>query len=216
MILSRSFLTGCDENTEWQLPWFIKNFTEHNNSNLLIADFGMSEEMLESLTQHPLFEKQLWLLNKQNTGSAVGRLKKTRAIYEATYFAKIICWLDTDCEVKQNIDSIFDYYMNGLLTMCVDVSRKNSDPEFGTWFSAAVVLTDRNWNLRDWMLACEKNPKGEEEETLYFMTSEIEKLGKIEILDKKYNSVYAEQKGAFVVHHCGEEGDNRIRGMINE
>ena len=38
------FLTGCDNNTEWQLPWFVHNYRKHNTIPLVLADFGMSKE----------------------------------------------------------------------------------------------------------------------------------------------------------------------------
>ena len=37
------FVTGCDDNTEWQLPWFMDNFRQHNQeAKIVLADFGMS------------------------------------------------------------------------------------------------------------------------------------------------------------------------------
>lgn len=47
--MPNSFLTGCDENTEWQLPWFITNLRQHSDTPLIISDFGMSSDMVESL-----------------------------------------------------------------------------------------------------------------------------------------------------------------------
>ena len=36
------FLTGCDDKTEWQLPWFMDNFRQHNQeAKIVLADFGM-------------------------------------------------------------------------------------------------------------------------------------------------------------------------------
>ena len=40
-------LTGCDSNTEWQLPWFIEKFKKYcrgTDCKLAIADFGMTTE----------------------------------------------------------------------------------------------------------------------------------------------------------------------------
>ena len=39
--MSNVFVTGCDHNTEWQLPWFIENFERYNDTKLIIADFGI-------------------------------------------------------------------------------------------------------------------------------------------------------------------------------
>ena len=44
------FLTGCDDKTEWQLPWFMDNFRQHNQgAKIVLADFGMSEFMRSSM-----------------------------------------------------------------------------------------------------------------------------------------------------------------------
>ena len=37
-------VTGCDEKTEWQLPWFLDNYFKHNTIPIAVANFGMSEE----------------------------------------------------------------------------------------------------------------------------------------------------------------------------
>ena len=34
------FLTGCDEKTEWMLPWFVENYKKHNDTPLIFANFG--------------------------------------------------------------------------------------------------------------------------------------------------------------------------------
>ena len=40
-LMSNVFVTGCDHNTEWQLPWFLENFERYNDTKLIIADFGI-------------------------------------------------------------------------------------------------------------------------------------------------------------------------------
>ena len=44
--LNKAVLTGSDANTEWLLPWFIENYKKHNDTNLSIVDFDMTEKML--------------------------------------------------------------------------------------------------------------------------------------------------------------------------
>lgn len=44
----RAFLTGCDEKTEWMLPWFVEGFRKHNpDVKMSLADFGMTDEMMK-------------------------------------------------------------------------------------------------------------------------------------------------------------------------
>ena len=49
------FLTGCDNNTEWQLPWFVHNYRKHNTTPLVLADFGMSKEARTIAEESPIF-----------------------------------------------------------------------------------------------------------------------------------------------------------------
>ena len=44
-MIDKLFITGCDKNTEWQLPWFWDHYRENNKTPLKVIDFGMSEEM---------------------------------------------------------------------------------------------------------------------------------------------------------------------------
>ena len=45
MKYSNMFITGSDSNTEWQLPWFIENYYQHNDIPLRIVVFGLSDKM---------------------------------------------------------------------------------------------------------------------------------------------------------------------------
>ena len=44
-MMNKYILTGCDKNTEWQLPWFMENCNKVTEVELIIADFGMKHEM---------------------------------------------------------------------------------------------------------------------------------------------------------------------------
>jgi hypothetical protein len=62
------FLTGCDEKTEWQLPWFIHNFREHNpDGRLVLADFGMSDYMFQQVYDD--FEEVFEVISEAKDGS---------------------------------------------------------------------------------------------------------------------------------------------------
>ena len=47
--MRKGFMTGCDQNTEWMLPWFIENYKKHNDTPLTVMNFGMSNQCLEWL-----------------------------------------------------------------------------------------------------------------------------------------------------------------------
>ena len=207
------FLTGCDKNTEWQLPWFLNCYFENNNHPIMVADFGMSKEMIEHLRSIDVRVFKYGTKNKQPDGW----FRKPRAIYEAAFMHRLICWLDTDCEVVGDISDIFKYYKKGKLGMVEDRPWTKRKPNNGTWYNSGVVLTDHNWNLWNWLLLCEKKPVGGDQEILHYSLSEIQKIGVIEPLPHKYNTLRLDYidginiKNPLVIHHTGEKGNNIIR-----
>ena len=220
MKLDKLFLTGCDIKTEWQLPWFLNNYLKHNHSiPIWVADFGMSEEMIGHLESVNIkvfsFHGKL-----PASGDTKGWFKKPRAIYEATYWASTVCWLDTDCQVTGDLSSIFNYYVHGKLGMVKDRPWTTRRPENGTWYNSGVVVSDHNWNLRNWLLACESAPIDGDQEVLHNSLTEIQKLSVIEPLPHTYNTLRIDYidniavENPLIIHHTGEKGNNTIRAMM--
>mgnify|MGYP005997754153 CR=1 FL=1 len=82
--LSNLFITGCDVNRQWQLPWFVDNFKKHNpKAELLIYDFGMEENSFSNISVKHLSQDKGWF-------------KKPSAMMKASLIADKVCWLDTD------------------------------------------------------------------------------------------------------------------------
>ena len=214
-MLDTAFLTGCDKNTEWQLPWFISNYLEHNTTRLLVADFGMSKQMratVDKLDNVQVFEFD---------SPVQGWFKKPRAIWEAaSHFANVVCWLDTDCQVMGNIEGIFRYYQQDGLAMVEDRPWTKRRPGNGPWFNSGVVIADRSHFLRKWMKQCESNPVQGDQEVLYHMTDLIEKSVMINPIPHKYNTLRLDYidgidvKDPLIIHHTGEKGNQVIRGMM--
>jgi len=44
--LTKAFMTGSDQTTEWMLPWMLDNYQKHNTTPITVVDFGMSDKML--------------------------------------------------------------------------------------------------------------------------------------------------------------------------
>ena len=85
--MSNVFVTGCDHNTEWQLPWFIKNFKKYNNTQLVIADFGMMNYPDGDFTYIDMSQNK-----------AEGWFKKPSSLIKVAELGySKVCWLDTDC-----------------------------------------------------------------------------------------------------------------------
>ena len=219
-MLRKNFLTGCDSNTEWQLPWFLENYFTHSKSLLAISDFGMSEEMLNYLQDHPMYRNQF--IFTQNTSTAKGWFKKPRAIYEATSNGFSVCWMDTDCQVIGDIDSIWKKFEPGKLGMVVDRPWTKRRPHNGDWYNSGVVMTDRNDTLKEWMLKCESESDQGDQEVLYSMHTPIERLSKIYPLPHEYNTLRIDYidnvavENPIVIHHTGRKGNDTIREMMTK
>jgi len=216
----RNFLTGCDSNTEWQLPWFLENFLRWSSVPLIIADFGMSEDMVSNLKEHPAYNKRFVIMPIESP--VEGWFKKPRAIYNATLSGFRTCWLDTDCQINGDIDSIWDHFEHGKLGMVIDRPWTTRRPQNGDWYNSGVVMTDRNLVLESWMLRTESAPEQGDQEVLHYMYSPIEKLSKIYPLPHTYNTLRIDYidniavKDPIVIHHTGRKGNEKIREMMTK
>jgi hypothetical protein len=215
-----AFLTGCDENTEWQLPWFITNLRQHSDTPLIISDFGMSSEMIESL--EPLENITVSSCESQ----AKGWFKKPRAMLDASRMDyDCICWLDTDCEVmNDSIDTIFNWTEDGRLGMVEDKPWSRRRGSKGVWHNSGVVVFKGSPNiLRHWADECINNPEVGDQETLYRMIdgNEIMRMSLINSLPSRFNTLRLDYidgtavKSPTVVHHTGQKGNDIIRGKID-
>lgn len=211
----KSFITGCDENTEWQLPWFIRNYFTFNETHLFVCDFGMSEEMVEFVNG---LELNVTLIEIKS--EAKGWFKKPLAMLHCGELSHKSCWLDTDCEVLADITPIFEYTQPHKITMCEDRPWTRRRGELGTWYNSGVVAFEGRPNiLRVWGDECIKNPVIGDQETLYGMMNgdEIMKMSIIEPLPHKYNTLRLDYldgiavKDPHIIHHTGAKGNAYIK-----
>lgn len=212
------FLTGCDKNTEWQLPWFVHNYRKHNTTPLVLADFGVSKKMREIEGIDLVIDVK---------SEAKGWFKKPRAILDATKLdgVKKVCWLDTDCEVTSNIESIFDMTEKGKLAMVKDRPWSTRRDELGEWYNSGVVAVEGTPNiLRAWADECIRNPVQGDQEVLYLMMGgdALKKLSCIQPMPHTYNTLRLDYidniqvKNPKIIHHTGKKGNDVIRSQINE
>ena len=216
----RNFLTGCDINTEWQLPWFLQNFFNWSKIPLMVADFGMSEDMIANLKEHPLYGQKFYVVPTESPVD--GWFKKPRAIYNATQDGFKVCWLDTDCQIDGDIDSIWKHFEHSKLGMVIDRPWTKRRPENGDWYNSGVVMTDRNHVLESWMLRTESAPEQGDQEVLHNMYSPIERLSKIYPLPHTYNTLRIDYidnvavENPIVIHHTGRKGNDKIRELMTK
>ena len=72
---SNLFITGCDHNTQWQLPWFVENFKKHNpNAELLIFDFGMNDAPFSNITKKHTSQDKGWFIMTSTKSSNTLRI----------------------------------------------------------------------------------------------------------------------------------------------
>lgn len=215
-LMHKVYLTGCDEVTEWQLPWFITNLRQHTEIELLVADFGMSETMRESLEL--LEDVKVFQVLSQ----AKGWFKKPRAMLDASLMGyDKVCWLDTDCEVtNDSIDTVFNWTEQGKLGMVEDRPWTKRRGNMGRWHNSGVVVFEGSPNiLRQWAETCINNPVVGDQETLYGIIggNEIMRMSIIRDLPHRFNTVRLDyidgiaEKNPCVVHHTGKKGKETIK-----
>lgn len=211
------FLTGCDDKTEWQLPWFMDNFRQHNQeARIVLADFGMSDFMRSSMESS--FDEVVPIIS-----NAKGWFKKPMAIETVARGVDKVCWIDTDCEIKGNIEHIFDLSEPNKLGMVEDRPWTRRRNELGKWYNSGVVLVEGCPSiLNDWTSECESNPVQGDQEVLYLMMGgdEIKKLTYINPLPHAYNTLRIDYidgiavKNPKIIHHTGAKGNEVIRSML--
>ena len=99
-------LTGCDSNTEWQLPWFIDNFNKFcagTDCKLAVADFGMTEECYRKTKETVDF-----VIDFKGEGGWFNKVRLFNSTISFFGDEANICWLDTDCELKRCPHNIFN------------------------------------------------------------------------------------------------------------
>jgi len=204
------FITGCDNNTEWMLPWFVENFRKHNpDANLVIYDFGMEG------SHYPELRKSL------RGNQDRGWFKKPAAMLNATKKASSVCWLDTDCEVRGNLDEIFSYVEPNKLTMGVDDPWTTRHGE--KWHNSGVVaFQDKPSILDAWAAEIARNPQRGDQEVLHKMVRDgMRRIIHINDLPKKYNTLRLDvldgttPKDIHIMHWTGQKGKEEIRRLMN-
>jgi len=204
------FITGCDVNTEWMLPWFVENFRKHNpNAKLMIFDFGMEGSHFPELRKS--------LRGNQDKGW----FKKPAAMISASRIAKKVCWLDTDCHVKANIEDIFDLTEPNKLMMVEDKPWTKRRGE--KWHNSGVVAFEDRPNILDeWASAVAINPKIGDQEVLHRLVREgMRRMIHIHDLPRKYNTLRLDllddtaPDNISIMHWTGPKGKDEIRRMMN-
>lgn len=209
---NKVFLTGCDKNTEWMLPWFVENYKKHNDTPLIFANFGCSEEM-----QNYVFEQFHAILNFKNN-ELQGWFMKPLAMMTCPSVETV--WIDTDCEVLGNISDIFKLIKNEKLLMAEDkpwIKRRSE-----VWHNSGVVgFRNKPQILRAWLEQVKAGQTVGDQEVLHSMLNPLSRITYIEDLPTEYNWLRIHLDDGFdspnkkIVHWTGRKGKDKIRSLMN-
>jgi hypothetical protein len=215
MMFEKAFLTGCDVNTEWMLKWWFTEYSKHNDTPVIFADFGLSPEMREYADK--TFDHVFDLPSRSDKNWFL----KPAAMIEASRFSKKTCWIDTDCHVLQSISGVFDHSEPNKLGMVED--RPWSKRRGETWHNSGIVLFEGTPRiLKDWKKTIDKSPIVGDQEVLHAMLREdsLKRRIYIEDLPQEYNWLRLQlldgrdSKNKKVMHWTGHKGKIKIREMI--
>jgi len=210
-LYDKAFITGCDSNNEWQLPWFFENYKKHNDTPLVFADFGVED--IEAVKPHVHAVVDLTKVEEK------GWFKKPKAIYHCPAKQKV--WLDTDCEIRGNISGIFGLLKPQMLNMIED--KPWAKRRGGVQYNSGVVgVIDKPVILGMWAQWVQEGGEVGDQEVLTANLNPITAIKYINSLPNEYNWLRLQIENdnepatnARVVHWTGAKGNDRIRSMIN-
>jgi hypothetical protein len=208
----KAFLTGCDSTTEWMLEWFMDNYNNNNSLPFIFANFGVSKEKLEWC------KTKFHAILDMTKVKEKGWFKKPRSMLYAP--AKKTIWIDTDCQILDNIENMFDLLERNKLAMVEDKPWSKRRGEL--WHNSGVVgFIDKPIILHQWCQEVHDQPTVGDQEVLHSILNPITKITHIKDLPNEYNVMrlqiehdnYEGKKK--IVHWTGGKGKNKIRDMIN-
>lgn len=210
------FLTGCDEQTEWMLPWFLQNYKKHNRTPIIFADFGVTEDALNvvsSLCAHII----------DMTGyKEKGWFKKPQAMINASTFADYVCWIDTDCQILSPLADVFTLVEPNKLAMVEDKPWTTRKGE--TWHNTGVVaFQDRPPILTQWANAVNLDPQLGDQEVLHsLLRDNLKRMSNVTTLPPEYNWLRImlldgmDSPKKKVMHWTGRQGKDKIKELVND
>ena len=198
-------------NTEWQLPWFFENYKKHNDTPLIFADFGVVDR--DAITPHVHAILDMTKVQEK------GWFKKPKALFHAP--AQKLVWLDTDCEVLEDISDVFDLLKPDQLNMVED--KPWALRRGGVQFNSGVVgVIGKPLILGMWANWVKENPGVGDQETLTEHLNPITQIKYINPLPNEYNWLRLQIENdnqpatnAKIIHWTGQKGNDRIRSKMN-
>jgi len=208
----KAFVTGCDENHEWMLEWFFKNYKKHmKDVPLVFANFGLTPDGLKKVRENVHAVMNLKTFDEE------GWFKKPMSMIKCP--SKKTIWIDLDCEIRDDISNLFNMLKPNMLNMVEDKPWTMRGQEL--WHNSGVVgFIDKPTILYDWAKAIRDNPVQGDQEVLHLLLNPITKIKYINDIPNEYNVLRLQVEtdgyaGAIkVMHWTGQKGKNKIRAML--
>ncbi len=221
-MINQYIMTGCDKNTEWQLPWFVENFNRHCESDLVIVDFGMTVKMREYADKKA---DHVFSVERKGWFSKIEAMHLMKAKFSGSF-----CWLDTDCQVLGDIGNIFRYVENNKLTMVVDHpwtthgSPWTPQSDVGPWYNTGVIAFEGRPAILDrWLKEVKDAGKHRgDQEAMYSILNESHMNRPMHIVEAphKFNVLRIDvsqervPSNPIVMHWTGQKGNEEIRRQM--
>jgi len=209
---NKVFLTGCDASSEWMLPWFLKNYKKYHQTPLIFADFGVTELTLQIMKENSHAIIDMTKVKEK------GWFKKPKAMLNSPSHKTV--WIDTDCQILENCDSIFDLIEPNKLLMAEDKPWSKRRKE--VWHNSGVVgFTGKPEILQSWAYQIMENPHVGDQEVLHSMLDPLSKMTYIKDLPNEYNVLRLQEEidgyrgKKKIIHWTGRKGKDKIRSMMN-
>jgi hypothetical protein len=129
----QGIVVGCDRNQEWLLNWWWQHYSQHNSYPVAFIDFGLTKKGIAwcrkrgqylKLPAHPPLKEvpehpDTW---KRASRERVAWFKKPSACLLSPFPESI--WIDLDCEIKGNLEPLFNVLVFGELALAQDVVER--------------------------------------------------------------------------------------------
>ena len=202
---SKLFITGADANTKWMLPWFESNFRKHMpDAKLMVYDF---DEF------NPVSGMKNWF-------------KKPFAMQAASKLSDSVCWIDSDIEIRANVEDIFTLCEPNRLAMVEDAPWTIRRKE--TWHNSGVVCFCGKPNILDmWAAAVLPLPDnlppmyGDQDVLHAIVRTDMKRRIHITDLPRAYNTLRLDlidntaPPNIKMMHWTGAKGKEKIREQMN-
>ncbi len=150
--MSTGVIVGCDKNQEWLLPFWWSHYSKENNYPVAFFDFGMTKQAADWCKTKGAYIKLLpKSMLKKNETLRTPWFQKPHACFHTPF--PITCWLDLDCEVKGNLEPLFQMLGQHEMAM-VKTPRSKLSPRWryrelpsDMKYNSGVIVFRKNTNI---------------------------------------------------------------------